>query len=131
MTDKTKRVLGMVCMLVNIVLPWMTSLLVVGIGGIIYGAVQRDSEPEARRFLRNGIIQIVLSFSSVFLALCSVFLFYFGLAGSQAVSHDSPLPLLLLLLIFPIFCPGLPLAMYIWSVFDAIKIYKHSQEAQA
>lgn len=115
-------------MLVNIVLPWMTSLLVIGIGGIIYGTIQRDSDRETRKFLRNGIVQIVLSFSSVFLALCSVFLLYFGLAATQAVPQDSPLPLLLLLLIFPVLCPGLPLAMYIWSVFDAIKIYKHSQE---
>ena len=124
MTDNTKRVLGLVCLLLNIALPWATSLLVVGIGGIVYGAVQKE-----RKFLRNSIVQIILSFSSVFLAICSFFLFYFGLAASGAVSQDSPLPLLLVILIFPIFCPGVPLAMYAWSVVDAVKIYRHSQES--
>jgi len=124
MTEDTKRVLGLVCLLLNIVLPLAMSLLVVGIGGIIYGAVQKE-----RKFLRNGIAQIVLSFSSLAIGFCWVFFLVLFALGSGTIAQDSPLVPFLIILPFLVFCPGLPLAMYIWSVFDAVKIYRHSQSA--
>lgn len=124
MTDKSKRVIGLVCLLANIILPWAVGLMVVGLGRIVYGAVQSE-----RGFLRNGITQLVLSFSSVGLAVCSVVLFYFGLLSIQALPQDSLLIILFVLLAFPLVCPGVPLGMYIWSVVDAVKLYRHSQES--
>jgi uncharacterized membrane protein len=124
MTDNTKRVLGLVCLLLNIVLPWAMSLLLVGIGGIIYGAVQKE-----RKFLRNGIAQLVISFSSLAIGFCWVFFLVFFASGGGIIAQDSPFMPLLILLPFMALCPGVPLGMYAWSVVDAVKLYRHSQSA--
>ena len=113
--------MGLVCLLLNIVLPLAMSLLVVGIGGIIYGAVQKE-----RMFLRNGITQLAISLSWMLVGPCLLFFFLSSSMSGGGITADSPFQVILPSMAFLL---SLPLAMYIWSVFDAVKIYRHSRSA--
>ncbi|MEO0140005.1 MAG: hypothetical protein ABIM88_00460 [candidate division WOR-3 bacterium] len=76
----------------------------------------------------NGITQIVVSLVSIFLGFCWAFT---SVSVESAPVPSDPFSLVMsIFLPFMIFCLGIPLSMYVWSVFDGIKIYKHSQEKQ-
>jgi hypothetical protein len=107
---ENKKNLGLVCMLVNILGPFLTSFIGVGIGGIIYGAIRRTEEPEAERFFKDGLTQlIVAAVGFVLFFACIMMTFGLGIVVSW------------------IFWPVAAMAVYIWSIFEAVEIYRHSQ----
>jgi len=115
----TKKNLGFICMLVNILAPLFTGFAGVGIGGIIYGATQRTADPSAERFFRNGLIQLIASAGSlVLLVFCAVLAF---LLTAITLGFGAVLYIFVFILLLP------PLGMYIWSIIDAVNIYQHSQ----
>ena len=107
---ENKKNMGLVCMLVNILGPFLTSFIGVGIGGMIYGTIRKAEEPEAERFFKNGFTQLIVSAAgfTLFFA-CTMMTFGLGIVVSW------------------IFWPVASVAVYIWSIFDAVEIYKHSQ----
>lgn len=70
----SKKTMGLICMLVNILVPLFTGFAGVGIGGIIYGATQKTTDPSTEKFFKNGLIQLIASAGSlVLLVCCAVF----------------------------------------------------------
>ncbi len=116
----TKRNMGLICMLVNILVPLFTGFAGVGIGGIIYGATQKMADPAAERFFKNGLIQLIASVGSLVLLICCA---VFALPIITGVTLG--LGAILYLFVFILFLP--PIGMYIWAIIDAIAIYQHSQ----
>jgi len=116
----TKKNMGLICMLVNILVPLFTGFAGVGIGGIIYGATQKTADPSAEKFFKNGLIQLIASAGSlVLLICCSVF------ALPIITGVTLGLGAILYIFVFVLFLP--PLAMYVWAIIDAVSIYQHSQ----
>ncbi len=107
---ENKRNMGLVCMLVNILGPFFTSFIGVGIGGMIYGAIRKAEEPEAERFFKSGLTQLIIS-----------------AAGFVLFFAYTMMTLGLGIIISWIFWPVASVAVYIWSIFDAVEIYRHSQ----
>ncbi|MEO0147059.1 MAG: hypothetical protein ABIM74_07575 [candidate division WOR-3 bacterium] len=108
---ENKRNMGLVCMLVNILAPFFTSFIGVGIGGMIYGTIRRAEEPETERFFKNGLAQIIISAVGFVLFFACTFM-TLGLG----------------IVISWMFWPLAAVAAYIWSIFDAVEMYRRSQE---
>ena len=116
----SKKTLGLICMLVNILVPLFTGFLAVGIGGIIYGAIQRAEDPSTEKFFKNGLIQLIASAGSLILLICCS-----AFAIPVITGITLGLGVVLYIFVFILLLP--PLAMYIWAIVDAVNIYQHSQ----
>jgi len=104
-----KKTMGLICMLVNILGPLITVGFGVGVGGIIYGATQKATDPSAEKFFKNGLIQLIVAVSCwILFGICTAVSFGFGLVVTWILFFG-------------------PAAMYIWSIVDAVNLYKHSQ----
>jgi hypothetical protein len=107
-------------MLVNILVPLFTGFLAVGIGGIIYGAIQRAEDPSTEKFFKNGLLQLIASAGSLILLICCS-----AFAIPVITGITLGLGVVLYIFVFILLLP--PLAMYIWAIVDAVNIYQHSQ----
>ncbi len=116
----SRKTMGLICMLINILVPLFTGFAGVGIGGIIYGATQKTADPAAEKFFKNGLIQLIASVGSIVLFICCSF---FILPAISAFTLG--LGVVLYLFVFILLLP--PIGMYIWAIIDAIAIYQHSQ----
>ena len=105
-----KKTMGLICLLLNILLGLLTGFAVVGLGGVIYGATQKATDPSAEKFFKNGLIQLIAS-------VAGLVLFYICTIASLGLG----------IVISWIFWPAAPIGFYVWSIVDAVNLYKHSQ----
>ena len=111
-----KKTMGLICMLVNILGPFVSVGLGVGVGGIIYGATQKATDPSTEKFFKNGLIQLIVAVSCLIVGIACPLLITAATLGAG----------ILIGWVFWIFFLG-PAAMYIWSIVDAVNLYTHSQ----
>ncbi|MGB9590764.1 MAG: hypothetical protein ACPL68_07755, partial [Candidatus Hydrothermia bacterium] len=100
--------------------PLFTGFAGVGIGGIIYGATQKTTDPSTERFFKNGLTQLIVSVGSLVLLVCCSF-FALPIITGVTLGLGAVLYLFVFILLLP------PIGMYVWAIIDAIAIYQHSQ----
>jgi len=106
-----KKTVGLACLLVNIIAPVMTAGLLVGLGGVIYGATQKTADLSAEKYFKTGLIQLIASLASVVIAVCCVAGLSWAIVG-----------------IFGLVFYLVPVGMYVWSILDAVNFYRESQQ---
>ena len=98
--DKSVKDTALIAMLLNLLLPLFTGFLAVGIGGLVFSKYDE-------KYKSRGLTQLLVSIGGFALFFCLTF----GTLGFGIIISW----------IFMI----APIAMYIWSILDAVEIYQN------